>query len=114
MRDLPLGVSPRTDKTYVRTKENAGAVRGSDVAEDGKGFFSIEHPEKLFTFDGSLKLKRFSPPNAYRQFFEHGGRIAKERGSTVLRGPRYVCALDQNLAFAHKLQILLDDYNDAL
>ena len=114
MRDVPAEEHSAAQEMMHAVKRNEASVRHIYHQESNTPFTVLEKPESLFTFDGSIKIKNFHPPKIYKQFFQCPGRTALERGSTVLRGHRYLCAADQNLAFDHKISIIKKDFHDAL
>ncbi|MBY0111011.1 NADAR family protein [Patescibacteria group bacterium] len=113
MREIPATEVPSRAEAKTLVRRNIEAVMQSNIAKRKEGIFSFERPDELFTFDGSVRVKRVTHA-PYRKFYEQKGRSAQEKGNIVLRGQRYLCALDGNMSFHHKVKTLGEDFHDGL
>lgn len=112
--DLFLDVLPRE---FI--KKNQDFLRQSRFVREKKGIFSVDDFEKQFNLTGSFRVGSLEELGEAKDFFtQKSGRFfTKDSGSVseyLLRGPRYICAIDPNLSIRQKLKILLEDAFDSI
>ena len=86
----------------------------SEVSNMTNGIFTISDFASQFSFDGSVIIGSDPSNGYYTDFFKKKGRRSKKGGKYILRGSRYITAVDPALEVRQKLTILRDDFVDAL
>ncbi len=96
---------------------NIDILKNSTFVKGKEGIFSLEDYEKYFNLTGSYKVSDLEALGWAKEFFtQREGRFFVKSGNVkeyLMRGPRYICAVDSNLSVRQKLEILTQDAVDA-
>ncbi len=118
-------LSPKDLETFFNDlprkfiQKNQELLRQSPFVRDRKGIFAREDFEKQFNLTGSFRLSDLSELGETQRFFNQrkGRFFTRDSGSTkeyLLRGSRYISAIDPNISVRQKLQILSEDALDGI
>lgn len=97
---------------------NIKKALNSEYYHEKAGLFNEESFLKYFTLSGSLKTHSLDSLGVSRNFFQREDRFfIRKYGDTnefILRGPRYLAALDEHLSVIQKLSIYYEDIYEGL
>jgi hypothetical protein len=96
------------------TQLNIEKALNSSYVKQGAGIFGDSNFSNYFNPTGSLKIESLDLLGSSKQFFtEVAGRYFKDskkyRKRFILRGPRYVAAIDESLSVLQKLRMFIED-----
>ncbi|MFH1216476.1 MAG: NADAR domain-containing protein [Pseudomonadota bacterium] len=94
---------------------NQDLARCSAAYRHGHGIFGEPDYSTMFSITGAFQLLDLSQLGTGRAYFlNKTGRLLKKRSRHLLRGPRYLAAVDPGLSIPQKIEILIEDLYDAL
>ena len=82
--------------------------------EERKGVLSLENPSANFSLGGSYKIAKVNELGEAVNFFKNEDRLYQKGSFLYTRGSRYLSALDRFKSVPQKLEILSEDYEEAL
>ena len=100
-------------KTRTLTMANQTIAKSSDYVQLEQGVFAYDY-KRLFSLDGSLKIKHDPSLGKFAEFYKKEGRYARKGDDFILRGSRYIVSIDPILVVSQKLNVLQKDFTDAL
>jgi predicted NAD-dependent protein-ADP-ribosyltransferase YbiA (DUF1768 family)/hypoxanthine phosphoribosyltransferase len=106
------------DKIKITIESNIQKALNSTFVNEKCGIFSNKNFADFFTPTGSLVLDTLDELGNSKLFFTEveGRYLGDEKLSKrfILRGPRYLAAIDESLSVTQKLQIFIEDVQSGL
>ena len=95
--------------------DNLSNARRHPLVVDKIGIFSKPDYSKLFTLTGAQWVQRFADLEDGANFFQSKPQRYFKRGNRIiLRGRRYLAAIDPGLSVTQRLEILCEDLHDCI
>jgi len=108
------GFDDYAEKVRSRVNSNLELLRAS-VCFDNLGIFHDDKFMDKFTLTGALQITSMEDLGDAKSYFQtKNGRLFKKDEKFILRGPRYLAAIDPGLSIPQKLSIYLEDLHEAI
>lgn len=99
-------------------KRNVSEALNSKYVRSKCGIFSNDEYTRMFTATGAIKTNNISELGESRHYFiDEPDRMLAKSSKTencILRGPRYLVAIDPRLSIPQKLKIIFTDIHDGI
>lgn len=111
-KDLEMLTSMSTVQERINT--NVSEIMESPYVKEKKGVFSHEDYQDMFDINGAMKVAELDTLGKLSKDYltQREGRFFTKNNKHLLRGPRYIVAIDPNLSVPQKLEIYKQDYLD--
>ena len=95
--------------------KNISLAQNNYYVQSGQGIFSNKDYASIFTFTGAIKTQSLNNLGPSKSFFNtKNNRISRNGEAYILRGSRYLAAIDPRLSTPQKLNIFYEDLYDGI